>query len=66
MGSGTNQLLYVLLPYIKKWLPKVFCTSRLLTLSSFNPLTPMSDRQNFSLQYQYNIKQTRDENKEKY
>lgn len=31
MGSGTNQLLSVLLPYIKKWLPKVFCTSRLLT-----------------------------------
>ena len=32
-----------------------------------NPLTPMSDpRQNFSLQYQYNFNQIRDENKEKY
>ena len=32
-----------------------------------NPLSPMSDQeQNFSLQYQYNIKQTSDENKEKY
>ena len=32
------------------------------------PLTPVSDqdRLNFSLQYQYNIKQTSDENKEKY
>ena len=30
-------------------------------------LSPMSDQeQNFSLQYQYNIKQTSDENKEKY
>ena len=26
----------------------------------------MSDQDNFSLQYQYNIKQTGDENKEKY
>ena len=32
----------------------------------FNPLTPASDQDNFSLQYQYNIKQTSDENKEKY
>ena len=30
-----------------------------------NPLSPMSDQDNFSLQYQYNIKQTSDENKEK-
>ena len=35
----------------------------------FNFLTSMSDqwpRQSFSLQYQYNIKQTSDEKKEKY
>ena len=29
-------------------------------------LVPFRPRQNFSLQYQYNIKQTSDENKEKY
>ena len=36
---------------------------------SFNPLTPMSDewsRENYPLQYQYNINQISDENKEKY
>ena len=32
----------------------------------FDPLTLMSDQKNFSLQYQWNIKQTSDENKEKY
>ena len=31
-----------------------------------NPLTPMSDQDNFSLQYQHNINQKSDENKEKY
>ena len=40
------------------------------TVSPFDPLTPNSltewPRQNFSLQYQYNIKQTSVENKEKY
>ena len=36
--------------------------------NTLKPLTPVSDqdRLNFSLQYQYNIKQTSDENKEKY
>ena len=32
----------------------------------FNPLTPMSLTQNFSLHSQYNINQLGDENKEKY
>ena len=32
---------------------------------SVNPLTPMGDqKKNFSLQYQYNIKQKSDENKD--
>ena len=30
---------------------------------TLNPLTVMSDQDNFSLQYQYNIKQRSDENK---
>ena len=30
-----------------------------------NPLTLMSDQDNFSLQYQYNIQQTCDDNEEK-
>ena len=34
--------------------------------SPLNPFIPMSDQDNFSLQYQYNIKQISDENKEKY
>ena len=36
-------------------------------LTVFNPFTSISDqRQNFSLQYQYNIKHRSDENKVKY
>ena len=31
-----------------------------------NPLTPMSKQDNFSPQYQHNINQKSDENKEKY
>ena len=42
------------------FMPRVF-------LSLFQPLnTRQWSRQNFSLQYQYNIRQTSDENKEKY
>ena len=32
----------------------------------FNPFTLTSDHDNFSLQYQYNIKQIGDENREEY
>ena len=31
-----------------------------------NPLTPMSDQENLSLQHQYSIKQKSDENKAEY
>ena len=34
--------------------------------SPLNPFIPVSDQDNFSLQYQYNITQISDENKEKY
>ena len=34
--------------------------------SSSEGLNPSTPRQNFSLQYQYNIKQKSDENEEKY
>ena len=35
-------------------------------VNNFNPLTPMSDQERiFSLQYQYKIKKTSDESKEK-
>ena len=34
--------------------------------SPLNPFIPVSDQDNFSFQYQYNIKQISDENKEKF
>ena len=34
-------------------------------VSLFNPLTPMGELDNFSLQYQYNVNQISDKNKEK-
>ena len=48
---------------INDWFHNVL--KNLNCLKSVNPLTPMSDQENFSLQYQYNINQISDENKEK-
>ena len=35
-------------------------------MKQLNPFNPMNDRDNFSLRYQYNTRQTSDENEEKY
>ena len=54
---------------MQNWYPFVRPTSILVELLTIwiNPLTPMSDpRQNFTLQYQYNIRQTSNDNQEKH
>ena len=48
-------------------LSKLSKFKRIRKMVSFNPFNSHKwPRQNFSLQYQYNIDQTSDENKEKY